>query len=179
MSTLEWVVSVGAGLIAPFLLVFLIGCLLPREHSASRSIVLKQSPGSVWETITVFERIPAWWPAVLSVERLPDRNDHPVYKQTFQSGRRRQQSITIEVVEADAPKRMVTRMDDVKGPFQGRWIYEIVELNEGVKLTITEQGEIANRFIRTMFLLTMSKTQFIDSYLVYLGRKFGEQVTPA
>lgn len=179
MTTLEWVVSVGAGLIAPFLLVFLIGCALPREHVVARSIVLKQMPATVWETITVFERIPGWWPAVLSVERLPDHDEHPVYKQNFQTGRRRQQAITIEVTEADPPKRMETRIADVKGPFQGKWIYEIAEADGGSKLTLTEHGEIANPFIRTMFRLTMSKTQFIDSYLTFLGRKFGEQVTPA
>lgn len=178
MSTTEWVVSVGAGLIAPFVLVYLIGCLLPREHVAARSIVLKQSPLSVWESITIFERIPGWWPAVISVERLADQGDHPVYKQTFQTGRRRQQAITIEVTQAEPPKRMETRIADVKGPFQGRWIYEIAEIEGGSKLTLTEHGEIANPFIRTMFRLTMSKTQFIDSYLIFLGRKFGEQVAP-
>ncbi len=176
MTTLEWVVSVGAGLIAPFVLVYLIGCLLPRQHVVARSVVLKQKPATVWEAITVFERIPSWWHGVISVERLSDRGDHPVYRQTFQSGRR-QQSITIEVVEADPPKRMVTQIADVKGPFQGRWIYEIAEVEGGTKLTLTEHGEIANPFIRTMFRLMMSKTQFIDSYLFCLGRKFGEQVT--
>src|SRR5260221_152006 len=114
MSTVEFVVAVAAGLVAPFLLVFVIGCALPRGHVVSRSIALKQSPASVWETITVFERIPGWWPAVLIVERLPDQNDHPVYKQTFQTGRRRQQSIVIEVLEADSEKRMLTRIADVK-----------------------------------------------------------------
>ena len=180
MSPTEWVVSVSAGLIAPFLLVFLVGCLLPREQVATRSIVLKQSPLSVWDSITVFERIPGWWPAVVAVERLPDQGDHPVYKQTFQTGRRRQQAITIEVTQAAPPERMETHFADVKGPFQGGWIYEINEADGGCKITITEHREIANPFIRTMSRLTMiSKTQFIDSYLVFLGRKFGEQVTPA
>lgn len=177
MTTLQWIVSVGAGLIAPILLVFLIGCFLPREHMAARSIVLKQSPQTVWEAITLFERIPSWWFGVIAVERLPDQGDHPVYKQTFQTSRRRQQSITIEVVEADPPRRMVTRIADVKGPFQGRWVYEITEADAGTKLTVAEHGKIANPFIRTMFRIMMSKTQFIDTYLICLGRKFGEQVT--
>ena len=179
MTTLEWVLSVGGGLIAPFLLVYLIGCFLPRHHTVTRSIVLKQTANSVWESITVFERIPGWWPAVVMVERLPDHDGHPVYHQVFQTGRRRQQSIRVEVIEKEGPKRMVTRVVDVNGPFRGKWMYEIAEVADGSRITITEQGELASRFIRTMFRLMMSKTQFIDSYLVFLGRKFGEQVIPA
>jgi hypothetical protein len=59
MSPLEWVVAVGAGLIAPFTLVAVIGFCIPRTHTVVRSIVLKQSPGVVWATVTAFERIPA------------------------------------------------------------------------------------------------------------------------
>lgn len=178
MSTLEWVVSVGGGLIAPFLLVTLIGCCLPRCHTAARSVVLMQAVQSIWESITTFERIPGWWPACVMVERLPDRDGQAVYRQTFLQGRR-QQAMTIQVVESIAPTRFATKIADERGPFQGRWVYDLTRDGNGCKVTLTEHGEIKNPFIRTMYRLTMSKTQFIDSYLVSLGRKFGEQVTPA
>lgn len=176
MSTLEWIVSVGGGLIAPFALVALFGCFLPRRHTVARSIVLKQRPETIWETVTSIERLPGWWPPCFMVERLPDRDGRPVYRQSFMQGRRKH-SITVEVTEAIEPTRFVTTI--VGGPFRGSWVYDIQPEGSGTKLTLTEHGEVANPFIRTMFKLTVNKTQFVDSYLICLGRKFGEAVTPS
>lgn len=177
MSTFEWIVSVGGGLIAPFALVAIIGCFLPRRHTVVRSIVLKVRPETVWDTISSFERLPAWWPPCLMIERLPDRNGRPVYRETFMQGRRKH-PIMVEVTEAVAPTRLATSIVDERGPFRGSWIIVVQSEAAGTRVTLTEHGEVANPFIRTMFRLTVSKTQFVDSYLICLGRKFGEKVLP-
>jgi uncharacterized protein YndB with AHSA1/START domain len=178
MSTLEWVVSVGAGLIAPFALVTVVGLCLPRRHAVARSITLKQSPHTVWDAIATFERIPSWWPQCALVERLPDHKGRPVYRQAFFAGRQRLQAITLEVVEAERPTRFVTRVVNERGSFKGEWVYEVAPASGGCTVTLTEHGEIANPFVRTMFRLTTSKTRFIDSNLGALAAKFGERVVP-
>lgn len=177
MSTIEWIVAIVGGLTAPFVLAAIVGLFLPREHVATRTVALKQSPPTVWQAITSFERIPAWWPPCVVVERLPDQDGRAVYKQSFQSGRRLQ-SITLEVVESVEPSRFVTRIADVKGPFQGRWVYELTAVDGGCRVALTEYGQIKNPLIRTMFRLAINKAQFIESYLVCLARKFGEQPLP-
>jgi uncharacterized protein YndB with AHSA1/START domain len=178
MTTLEWVVSVGGGLIAPFALVTVVGLCLPRRHAVSRSISLKQSPQTIWDAIAIFERIPSWWPQCALVERLPDNEGRPVYRQAFFAGRRRLQAITLEVVEAERPTRFVTRVVNERGSFKGEWVYEVTLSPGGCTVTLTEHGEIANPFVRTMFRLTTGKTRFIDSYLSALTAKFGERVVP-
>lgn len=177
MSTLDWIIAVGGGLIAPFALVALIGLCLPRHHQFSRSLVLKQTTQTIWEAITSFERIPGWWPACFMVERLPDRDGHAVHRQFFLQGRRKH-PVTIEVVEATEPTHFETKIADEKGPFRGRWVYDLQPEAGGCRITLTEHGEIKNPFIRTMFRLTMNKTQFVDSYLVCLARRFGEKLVP-
>jgi uncharacterized protein YndB with AHSA1/START domain len=178
MTTLEWIVAVGAGLIAPFLLVTLIGFCFPRAHVVARSITLKQSPATVWESITSFERIPGWWPSCVMVERLPDKDGHAAYRETFLFGRRKQ-TIDLEVIESVKPSRFATRLTDVGKPLQGRWVYDIERhQGGGARLTLTEFGEVKNPFVRAMFHLMMSKAIFVESYLVCLGAKFGESVVP-
>jgi hypothetical protein len=175
MSTLEWVVAVGAGLIGPLALVALIGCCIPRMHTVVRSIMLKQSPASVWATIAAFDRIPGWWPPCMMVERLHDRGGHAIYRQTFQYGRRKQQ-IEIEVLESVEGCRLVTQIGEMNGPFRGQWIYELSPTHHGCNLSLTEIGEVKNPFIRAMSRL-MNKAQYVESYLGCLGAKFGEKVT--
>ena len=109
MNTFEWIVAIGGGLLAPFFIVALIGCCLPRRHVFSRSVVLKQGQAAIWESITVFERLPGWWPPCVMVERLADRDGRAVYRETFQYGRRKQ-PITLEVIEANQPSRFATKI---------------------------------------------------------------------
>jgi len=177
MSTAEWIAAVGLGLTTPFLLVALIGCLIPRRHTVSRSISLKQSVATVWDSITGFDRIPGWWPVCIMVEHLPDKDGHSVYRETFLQGRRRV-PIEIELLEWVKPKRLTTAIVDVKGPFRGRWVYDLeAGQSGGAQLTLTEFGEVKNPFIRAIFRLTMNKAMFVESYLICLGAKFGEEVT--
>ncbi len=177
MTALDWIFVVSAVLIAPFLIATLIGCCLSRWHVFSRSIVIKQSPRTLWESITVFERMPAWWPVM--VERLADRDGRAAYRVWFLNGKHRTQPITIEVVEANAPTRFATKIGSEKGPFQGRWVYELNEEDGGCRVTLTEHGEVRNPFVRAMYRIMTDKAQFVDSYLACLGREFGEDVKPA
>jgi len=178
MTTTEWIVAVGGGLIAPFLLATLIGLMLPRQRVATRSVKLKQRPESVWATIIAIDRLPGWWPLCLMVESQSDHDGRPVYRQTFRNGRRLQH-LSLEVVEAIEPTRFVTRIADPKNRFLGRWVQQIETLPEGgCRLTLSEHSETPNPLIRTLSRLMLGNAQFIDSYLFCLGRKFGEPVTP-
>jgi hypothetical protein len=176
MTTIEWFVSVGAGLIAPFALVALIGCLLPRTHSLTRSINLKQNAHAVWASITAFERIPGWWPPCVMVERLPDTDGHATYRETFLLAGRRQ-PIDLEVLESVADSRLVTRIVKAGGPFRGRWVYELAPVSAGCKLTLTSSSGIGNPFVRAMSRIAVNRARVVESYLVCLGAKFGERVT--
>ena len=52
---MKWVGYAGAGLAALIAAVAIIGALTPRNHHVSSSIVLKQSPDSIWTVMRDFD----------------------------------------------------------------------------------------------------------------------------
>ncbi|MGH7674301.1 MAG: SRPBCC family protein [Gemmatimonadales bacterium] len=159
------------GLVA---LVALVGLFLPREHRASRSIVLHQPPESVWVVIRDFAALPVWWPEVKTSERLADEAGKERWRQKVGGF-----DMPLEVTEEQRPRRLVTRIvSSGDAAFGGRWIYEIEPVPDGSRVMVTEEGWIGNVLFRTMAQVTGLDTS-IKQYLGALGRKFGEQVTPS
>jgi len=49
---MKWILLIAAGLAALVAIVMLVGSRLPRNHVASRSLTLRQSPQDVWTAVT-------------------------------------------------------------------------------------------------------------------------------
>ena len=173
---MNWVLGAVVGVLGVGLLVVLVlivvGTLTPSGHKASRSVSYRASPDTVWRAITDWGGHAAWRSKVRAIERLPDRNGHPVWRET----RRRGDALTSEVVELDeAKRRMVTRIVD-EGAFGGTWTWEVGASPDGAGslLTITEDGEIYNPVFRAIgtWLLDMRAT--MDRLHRDLKAKLGE-----
>ena len=91
------VVGVIAGLIA---LIAIIGPLMPKSHTASRSTVINKSPEVLWQAITDFAAFPQWRTDIKNVEALPDREGHKVWREDGKNG-----MLTLETIEASPPSR--------------------------------------------------------------------------
>jgi uncharacterized protein YndB with AHSA1/START domain len=169
---MKWVLLIGGILVGLVALVAAIGALLPRNHVATRAAKFKQSPQTIWDTITDIAAAPSWRPEVQSVEKLPDRNGHTVWAEVSKMGR-----MTYEVTVSEPPSRLVTQIADENLPFGGNWTYEISEAEGGSLLTITENGEIYNPFFRFMARFIFGYHATLETYLKNLGKKFGEEIT--
>jgi uncharacterized protein YndB with AHSA1/START domain len=175
-----WIVGSLAGIAA---LVFIIGALLPRGHVATRSARYRQPPDALWRAITNFEDFPKWRPGIQSVERLPDLDGHLVWMERSGTGHSAQK-MPYEVIESFPPNgvtagRLVTKIADPKLPFGGTWTYDIVSIADGeTELRITERGEVYNPVFRFVSRVFMSQTKTMNDYLIALGNKFGEALTP-
>ena len=169
---MRWVLVVGGGLVILLGGVAIIGLLLPKGHVASRTVRLRQPPEAVWKAITDYEAFPSWRADVKRVERLPDRNGHPVWREIDKRGH----ALPLEMVEATAPRRLVLRIADPKLPFGGVWTYEIAPADGGSAITITESGEIYNPVFRFLARFVFGYHATMDQYLKSLGKKFGEDV---
>lgn len=163
---LKWVLLALGIVMFLVAMVVVVGMLVPKSHSASRSVRLPQPPGTVWATLTDFASHPSWRPGLRSMERLPDRDGHAVWRETSRMG-----TLTYEIVELDPPRRMVMRIADPSLPFGGSWTYEIAPLAEGCSLTVTENGEIYNPVFRFMARFVFGYTATMDAYLEALRRK--------
>jgi len=170
---MRWILIALAVLVLLVGLVAVVGALLPKAHVAARAAVYRRPPEEVFAAIHGFAAYPEWRKDASKVELLEPAGGHERFRETGRFG-----AITFEVDEADAPRRMVTRIADTGLAFGGSWTYELTAVPEGTRLTITERGEVYNVFFRFLSRFVFSHSATIDTLLQALGRKFGETVTP-
>jgi uncharacterized protein YndB with AHSA1/START domain len=165
-----WIVlAVLAGLVV---IVVGIGVLLSQKHVATRAARFHQPPDAIWAAITDIAAFPVWRPGVKRVERLPDRNGLPAWREVDDHG----QEIPFEVVEWAPPQTLVVRIADPKLPFGGTWTYAVHAADGSSELRITENGEIYNPIFRFVSRFVFGYHGTIEAYLRALGKKFGETV---
>ena len=170
---MRWLLIVGSVVAALIAIVVIGGMMLPQSHVATRSVSLDAAPDVVWATITDVAAFPSWRPGVTATEVLPQRDGHFAWLETSGSD-----AITFERVESDPPRRMVSRIAPGL-PFGGDWIFELTPDDRGTRLTITERGEVYNPVFRFMSRFIFGHTKTMDDYLRALGKKHGQEVTPA
>jgi len=166
------VLALLAALIAAPLL---IGSLLPRDHVATSAVTLRQPPGTVWTVVRDLGGLGKWWSEVKQVERVPDPGGQELWRQTLGSNA----ALTLVVAVEVPPQRLVTQIDAPRGaPFGGFWVYELTPSGGGTRVTVTEQGWVANPLFRFLSRVVFGHYGTLDSYLTALGKRFGEDVMP-
>ncbi len=168
-----WIILVIAIAAAISAVVVTIGSTLPKKHHVSRRAHFNRSPVEIWEVITDYAGQASWRTDVRRVERLPDRNGRPVWRETDRRG----QALEIETVESVAPHRLARRIANENLAFGGSWTYEIGEYGEVTSLTISEDGEVYNRVFRFMNRFIIGQTATLDAYLRALAKRLGVDVT--
>lgn len=158
---MKWLIYVGAVVVFVPLMIVLVGAALPKEHVASRKIVVKAPPDAVFALIAG----PSDWRG-LKHERL---SESPLkWRETDSSG----EAVTYERVETVAPTRLVNRIADPKLPFGGSWTYDVAPDGNGSSLTITEQGEVYNPLFRFVSRFVMGHAATIEKYQRDLAARF-------
>jgi uncharacterized protein YndB with AHSA1/START domain len=161
--------------------VALIGMTLPQEHVAARTVRVRQTPEVVFAIISDVEKVPTWRADITRVEILPSDNGSMLFREHGSD------AVTYRVEASEPPRRRVVRIADTNLPYGGTWTYELTpaantETATGVppvtQITITERGEVYNPIFRFMSRFVFSHHATIDAYLIALGKKLGEPVTP-
>jgi uncharacterized protein YndB with AHSA1/START domain len=166
---MRWFIVILAILVFFLVAIALTGASLPKEHTVTRSIVLKQTPEAIWSVVTDHANEPKWRPDVATITRLADRNGHELVEEKYKNG----DSMKIETVEAQPPTRLVR--DVVDNPiFSGRWTYELTPENGGTRVRITEHGVVPNPVFRLVSRFIIGHTTSLDRFLKALATKFGE-----
>lgn len=169
----KWILRIAVVLVAVVVAGLAAGALLPREHVATSGVSLRQAPESVWAVVRDMGGVPRWWREIESSERVADAGGHEAWRQRISGF-----SMTLLVTESAAPRRMVTAIDaPADAAFGGTWTYELTPVDGGTRVTVTETGWIGNPLFRVMAHLG-GLHRSLDGYLVALGARFGERVTP-
>ena len=171
---MKWVLIVIVGLAGLIGLIALIGAFISRDHRATSTISLRQSPDSVWKVVRDLGGIAAWFPAMQQSERLPDRDGHEVWHQKMSGF-----DVPIIVLESSPPRTLVTQIDPTAGgAFGGTWTYEVAPDSARTRISVTEAGWISNPVFRFMSRFLFGYYGSLDKYLRALGTRFGEDVKP-
>lgn len=155
------------------LLISLIGRRLPKEHSATRSILLHQTPERVYAVARDFAAIPKWRSDVsdVTVTTAPDGRVH--FREDGSNG-----VVNYELAEDVPGQRMVTQITDTDLGYSGKWTYVFKSEGPNTQVTITEDGVVSNVIFRFLSRYAFGHTTTMDSYLKSLGEHFGETVAP-
>jgi hypothetical protein len=170
---MRWIAIIVGALLFIVLLIVVIGALLPKGHVAARRARFAQPPERIFAIITDFALTPTWRTDIARIELLPPQDGHLVFRE--HGGH---DAVTYRVETIDAPRQLIVRIADTNLPFGGTWTYDLVPVDGGTQLTITERGEVYNPVFRFVSRFVMSQTATIDRYLRALGTKLGESTMP-
>jgi uncharacterized protein YndB with AHSA1/START domain len=167
---MKYTLIVLAALVALALVVVAVGAMLPVQHVASRQVTLRQPAAKVFALINDPAAFPSWRSKVKTVEILPERGGHRVFRETGGDG-----VILFEVDSVIPNERLVVRIADRSLPFGGKWTYELIPAGDSTTLRITEDGEVYNPLYRFVSRFVLGHHATIDQYLREVARRFGEE----
>jgi uncharacterized protein YndB with AHSA1/START domain len=171
---MRWLLFIVIGLIAAVVLVVgiaaLVGSRLPQAHVASRSILLSQSPQSVYAVVRDFGSAPKWRDDVTRLDVDVQQDGRVYFREEGSNG-----TVNYELVEDVPAQRLVTRIRVTDIGYSGHWNYTFAAENGGTRVTIREDGEVSNVLFRFMSRYIFGHTASIDAYLRSLAKHFGEE----
>jgi len=161
---MKWLLVVVLVLASILILIIVIGALLPKKHTVSRTVSLRQPAEAVWSLIS---GPPTWRPDVRNYEELPAHDGRRMWRETDKSG----QTIKYEAIESTAPRHLVVRIADPTLPFGGTWTYDITPSGQSCSLTVTENGEVYNPLFRFVSRFIIGQTATLEAYIKVLNAK--------
>ena len=174
---MKLLIIIGISLVVLLLLIVaviaLIGSRLPKDHVASRSILLHKTPAEAYAVVRDFSSAPRWRADLKLVEVTQSPNGRVHFREDGKNG-----SVNYELAEDVPGQRIVTRITDTDLGYSGKWTYVFAAEGPNTRVTITEDGEVSNVIFRFLSRYAFGHTATIDTYLTSLGKQFGETVTP-
>jgi uncharacterized protein YndB with AHSA1/START domain len=166
----KWLAYPFALIAVAILLVGIAGAGVGRHYTVTVSAQLKTPPQKIWESLTDVEGYSTWRSDLQSVDRLPDKDGRLCWIENSKYGRAR-----IEVEENQPNLHLVTRIVESNTPFEGARVVEIQPQNESTnRITVTENVDIANPFMRFISRFIIGHKKPAETYLKDLGKKLGE-----
>jgi len=155
------IIAIHVGLVLLTLLVFAVGLFLPKTKSVQRIVEFNAVPEEIWRIVTEIEQQPRWRTNLKKVEILQRTPEDEVWTEFPVSGA----PLTFKTRKKKPYDRY--EMEIARSTvFNGRRIIELDGLNIDVtRVTIAEQAEIKNPFMRVLAHLSFDFGRNIDRYV--------------
>jgi hypothetical protein len=160
---MRWILWIGAGLAVVVLIVVVVGAMLPKAHTASRTVRIATPPEALYAVLSDVDRYQSWRPDVKSLQRLADRDGKPAWIEDAGG-----MKIPLHFERMERPSLLVSRIDGSDLPFGGSWTYQIAPAPGGSDLTITENGEVSNVVFRFMSRFVFGHHATMDGFIKHL-----------
>ena len=95
-----------------------IGAVLPKNHVASRQILLHRSPDEIYQTVRDFSAAPAWRPDLERVEMIATTDNQVRFREHGEQG-----AITYDLIEDRPGEKILTRIADLDLGYSCTWTY--------------------------------------------------------
>lgn len=168
----KWLVRItwtAAGLFAAVLILVVgNGRAHPETHVGRASAIFAStSPVALFEVLADHEGVAERREDVDRVERLDDRDGHPVFRETSAYG----DEIEFVILEEVPNTRMVVEIGNADAlGFGGTWTWELAPDGQGSRVVVTEEGQIPGLIMRGVYWMFASPTGTIEAELALLGR---------
>ena len=149
------------GLLLVVVAIVVIGALLPKRHTATRTAIIKATPEQVFALISG----PQNWRTDLKDYNFFNEGGRHMQRETDKHG----QTITYEIMESEPPSFRKTTIADKSLPFGGSWTWNLQPQSDSCSVTITEEGEVYNPIFRFVSRFLIGHTRTIDNYLAMLA----------
>jgi uncharacterized protein YndB with AHSA1/START domain len=142
-----------------------------RDHQVELIVTYPNSPpAAVWRLLTDHAAEPHWLPAFGTVVRQPDAAGRDVWTHTSPDGSFSATVMTIAALPERRYERVLLRQGQPRSQsWDGRWVYELVPLGSGTRMTITEYGWTDG----WTFFITQRVLASPDRFLIYYARMIG------
>jgi hypothetical protein len=149
--------------------VVVIGALLPKRHTATRSALFKAGPERLFALISGSQ---TWRPEVKACELVTEPGGRLFQRETSQRG-----ETILYAIENSKPPLAIERRIETEGlPYGGKWSFQLTPADGGTRVRITEEGEVYNPVFRFVSRFILGQTASVNAYLSALGKAVGEEV---
>jgi uncharacterized protein YndB with AHSA1/START domain len=114
------------------------GLALPSVRTTRGTVTLPRSRETIWSILIDLDGMPRWRSDLTRIERLPDLAGRRTWKETGPGGER-----IVQMVIADAPRRLVMRNAETTGPDERSIELEEVPSGTGTLVRVTERRPVA------------------------------------
>jgi hypothetical protein len=160
---MRWIIYIVGGLVMIAALVAIIGAMLPKAHTASRTARIAMPPDTLYALLSDVGQYAQWRKDVKSLERQPDRDGRPAWVEDVGG-----MKIPMYFERMEPPSLLVARIADQNLAFGGTWTYRIAPAPGGSDLTITEDGEVYNVIFRFMARFVFGYHATMDGFIKHL-----------
>lgn len=124
------------------------GLFLSAEQTVSGQALFQRPPETVWRVLMDFDGMPLWRSDLTALERLPDREGRPAWREIGRGGIR-----VVELAVAEAPSRLVLRRARDGVPTLPMRTFALAAITGGTRVTVTERTRVMNPLRRVFYRL--------------------------